>query len=1025
MDVSRVVPVIRVVAGKRRAGSGYRVAGRWVLTAAHCVTGTGHRVWLADGERTARVAVNGRPRASRRATPATGVDLGLLEIVPDVSRREAPVGELPALACARIDRTTSGRVDGCETVGYPDYMATDAEPFRTAQVDGWIAAASGLVDTASGRRPGFLTLKADGPLPAPLPTAERELGRSMWKGMSGAAVFAGDQLVGVVAEHHLPEGDGSLTVVPIEWVDRLPEPDRSVALRALGLRSMTQAPLIACAAVRAPSANTLLAAKHDDGPCLPVADWNPFQLGIHQPITIGPKAAGTPLPQLPRYVERAHDGKLREHLADPAQSKFVLVTGKSSTGKTRAAYEALCSCLPNWPLWYPLDAATLVRLVDAGLVRPQHVLWLNETQRYLQDPDHGEAAAGAIRRLLTSPGPVVVVGTMWTRDWTALTMRPDQAPDRHAQARELLNAAVRIAVQESFLQDGSAWRRMLEIGQRDPRLAAAAAAAAAGKKVIQVLAGGKFLVDWYNNADNPYGKALITAALDARRLGHQAPIQPDVLCDALPGYLDTAERAAASDDWQGQAFAYARHQEYGIAALVGVRSGPGVGPPDGYLLHDYLLQYARETLNLQRVPGETWDALLTHAVHADDLFRLAVAARRRRLYRYGFMFACSAVVAGSRAATESLARFLPEERLKTIKEMVADPGQPGAQQRQLEEVWRRAAEAGQLDAMVMLGKNIRFRDGDEGERWLRQAAEAGHPTAMVELGQYLFFDDRTEEAERWYRQAADTGLAVAMGELTLLYDVTGRPAEAARWERRAAEAGDLSSLERLTERLKNKSRKVDELIEIWQLAAETGSYGVGRSFVFLLRDLGRQQEAEQALHRLAEAGYPDAMYELGRVLQGADPDESLRWIRRAAEAGDAAAMLVVGINLRKQGHDESAIHWERRALDTGQDAAFIYATVPDADEEETLRNALQSPTAEEDEGAGRMYTLWQLGRLLEMNGRAAEAEPYYRQAVEVGFRPATVFLAGLLEKTSRVGEARRLADFGIEPGGRTADPWPK
>jgi hypothetical protein len=44
--------------------------------------------------------------------------------------------------------------------------------------------------------------------------------------MSGAAVFAGELLVGVVAEHHIPEGDGSLNVVPLEWLDRLPVPDR-------------------------------------------------------------------------------------------------------------------------------------------------------------------------------------------------------------------------------------------------------------------------------------------------------------------------------------------------------------------------------------------------------------------------------------------------------------------------------------------------------------------------------------------------------------------------------------------------------------------------------------------------------------------------------------------------------------------------------------------------------------------------------------------------------------------------------
>jgi hypothetical protein len=84
VDVSRVAPVIRFVDGKRRVGSGYRVAGRLVLTAAHCVRGTGHRVWLADGERAAKVLVDGR----RTAVPgpdwsAQGVDLGLLEIVPD------------------------------------------------------------------------------------------------------------------------------------------------------------------------------------------------------------------------------------------------------------------------------------------------------------------------------------------------------------------------------------------------------------------------------------------------------------------------------------------------------------------------------------------------------------------------------------------------------------------------------------------------------------------------------------------------------------------------------------------------------------------------------------------------------------------------------------------------------------------------------------------------------------------------------------------------------------------------------
>jgi hypothetical protein len=240
VDVSRVVPVIRFVDGKRRVGSGYRVAERLVLTAAHCVRGTGHRVWLADGERAARVLVDGRRAAAVPVSDrsAADIDLGLLEIMPSQAQGEAPVVELSPPACARIDRTTAGRVSGCVAIGYPKYMATNAEPFRTAQVGGWIDTAAGLVDTAKGRHASYLTLKAEGPVPRPLPTTEQGLSQSAWAGMSGAAVFAGDRLVGVVAEHHLPEGDGSLTVVPVEWVEQLSKADRSAMLQALGLGSV-------------------------------------------------------------------------------------------------------------------------------------------------------------------------------------------------------------------------------------------------------------------------------------------------------------------------------------------------------------------------------------------------------------------------------------------------------------------------------------------------------------------------------------------------------------------------------------------------------------------------------------------------------------------------------------------------------------------------------------------------------------------------------------------------------------------
>ena len=81
----------------------------------------------------------------------------------------------------------------------------------------------------------------------------------------------------------------------------------------------------------------------------------------------------------------AHDELLLAVL-DPAvsSSRLVVVRGGSSTGKTRAAYEAVAARLADWHLDYPLDPGALKARLETG-IPARTVLWLGELRQYADD----------------------------------------------------------------------------------------------------------------------------------------------------------------------------------------------------------------------------------------------------------------------------------------------------------------------------------------------------------------------------------------------------------------------------------------------------------------------------------------------------------------------------------------------------------------------------------------------------------------------------------------------------------------
>ena len=145
-----------------------------------------------------------------------------------------------------MDRSRVDRVSGCAAVGFPRWRK-DGDRRKSAQIEGWLPTAEGLESTADcGLRAGWLTLVGDripGAPDIPVGTLS-ETAPSLWGGMSGAAVVAGDLVVGVVRSHNIAAGGQSLTVTPVTAVDQLPGAAREKFCEALGIQDPGLLPML-------------------------------------------------------------------------------------------------------------------------------------------------------------------------------------------------------------------------------------------------------------------------------------------------------------------------------------------------------------------------------------------------------------------------------------------------------------------------------------------------------------------------------------------------------------------------------------------------------------------------------------------------------------------------------------------------------------------------------------------------------------------------------------------------------------
>jgi pimeloyl-ACP methyl ester carboxylesterase len=360
-------------------------------------------------------------------------------------------------------------------------------------------------------------------------------------------------------------------------------------------------------------------------------------LDIHAAISPA-TLSGTSLPFLTKYVprERDHDGELALVISEAAagRSQIAVLVGGSSTGKTRACWEAVKALPPGWRLWHPHEPSYKAAVL-AGLpgVRPCTVIWLNEIQRYLAPADEGEPIAAKLKALLAdeSRSPVLVLGTTWPGHWHEMTCPPAPGKaDPYPQARGLLGAGIPVPKAFSAPDEVSEAR---DAAHSDPRWATVLERAEDGE-FIQYLAGAPALMHLYTTAE-PEAKALLYAAMDARRFGIGPALPWPLLKRAAEGYLTTKEIRLRESSWETVRKRLGQPRHGGAQALgdyVFLEGQPDADH-DCCELADYLEHAGRDIRAGEEPPASLWDAACAYAP-VQNLRGPAAAAQARGLLRH-------------------------------------------------------------------------------------------------------------------------------------------------------------------------------------------------------------------------------------------------------------------------------------------------------------------------------------------------------------------------------------------------------
>jgi predicted negative regulator of RcsB-dependent stress response len=687
---------------------------------------------------------------------------------------------------------------------------------------------------------------------------------------------------------------------------------------------------------------------------------------------------------LPAYVPRDTDTTargVRALISAAAEcGGFVLLVGGSSVGKTRCAYEAITALLPNWRLLHPAARSDqLARLATDPI--PQTVVWLDELQRYLDGRDG--LTADTLRALLSAPGPIVLVATLWPGHYNSYTTPPQDGNnhDPYRWEREVLNLAEVTHLHQVWTEPEL--QRARQTAEGDPRIKYAVNADNRFS-LPQILAAAPQLAQRWDHAD-PYAAAVLAAAIDATRLGYQSPLPADLLRAAAVGYCDTHTQATAPPHWFDNALAYATETLHGAASAL-KRVAAGMGVTLGYTVADYLQHYATPQRHRQPIPHHTWNALLKHTHNPTDATRLAQAATNRLLYTYALPLLHQSADTGNPTAAYQLADLLAKQGDMDTLQARADAGDPAAAYRLADLL----AERGEVDTAITI---------------LQTHAEADYHIAAHLLATLLAKQCDVDTAITILQTHADTDYHIAAHQLADLLAKQGEVDTAITILQTHADTDYPIAAYRLAGLLA-KQGEVDAAITILRVRADAGD----RMAAYQLAKLLAERGEVDTLQARADAGDRMAAYQLAKLLAERGEVDTLQ---ARADAGDRmAAYLLAGL-LAERGEVDAAITILQTHADAGDTMAAnqLAGLLAERGEVDAAITILQTHA-----DAGDTMAANQLAGLLAHRG---DAEVLLLNEVQVGnSEDAATALLWLLESSENPADRKRaqhIRRYGLTP----------